>query len=317
MEDFRATQYDGVVRSTPSLTGVYAPTITAFNDDQSLNEMGTRAFVRFLVDSGVHGLAALGSAGEFFALSDEERMQALEWILDEVNGRVPVYAGTGHYSTRSTIKLSRHAQECGATGLMLIAPYLLRPPKEDILRHFRAVREAVPLPIMIYNVPILSGVEISPQEIALLAKEDVVHAVKWSHIEVSRIQDTRLLCGPDFPVLVGIDLIAMAGFAAGANGYIGGLPMIAPRLSREFFEHIYLRRDVTAAQAAWERLLPIVRFEYRALSTDTGQPHWLAVCREAALLRGIPIGPPRLPMRKLPVEFREELRGLLSELGEI
>jgi 4-hydroxy-tetrahydrodipicolinate synthase len=301
----------------PKPVGIYAPTITAFNADESLSEEGTRAFVRNLLDAGVHGLAPMGSAGEFFALTDEERMQAMEWILDEVNGQVPVYAGTGHYSTRTTIKLSQHALKNGANGILVMPPYLLRPPKQDLLDHFRRIREAVPLPIMIYDVPILCGVEITPQEILTLAKEDVVHSVKWSHVEVSRIHDTRFLCGPNFGVFVGIDLIAMEGLAAGADGYISGLPMIVPRLARRLFEIIHDQRDLTGGQLLWNRLLPLVRFEYRALTTDAGQPHWLAVCREAAALRGIPVGVSRLPLQPLSTELREELQKLLRQLGEI
>jgi 4-hydroxy-tetrahydrodipicolinate synthase len=301
----------------PKPVGVYAPTVTAFNADESLNEKGTRAFVRFLLDAGVHGLAPMGSAGEFFALTDEERIQAMEWILDEVNGQVPVYAGTGHYSTRTTIKLSQHALENGAKGILIMPPYLLRPPKQDLLDHFRRIREAVPLPIMIYDVPILCGVEITPQEILTLAKEDVIHSVKWSHVEVSRIHDTRLLCGPDFGVFVGIDLIAMEGLAAGADGYISGLPMIVPHLARRLFEIIHDQRDLAGGQSLWNSLLPLVRFEYRALTTDAGQPHWLAVCREAAALRGIPVGVSRLPLQPLSTELREELKKLLGQMGEI
>lgn len=302
---------------SPKPTGVYAPTVTAFNADESLNERGTRAFVRFLLDAGVHGVAPLGSAGEFFALSDEERMEAMEWILDEVGGKVPVYAGTGHYSTRATIRLSLHALRNGASGLMIMPPYLLRPPKQDVLNHFRKIREAVSLPIMLYNVPILSGVELSPQEIMMLAKEDVIHSVKWSHVEVSRIHDTRLLCGASFPVLVGIDLIALEGLAAGADGYIAGVPMMVPRLARQLFEACGPTGNLASARSLWSRLLPLVRFEYRALGTDAGQPHWLAVCREAAALRGIPVGAPRLPMQPLSTELREELRQVLSDLGEL
>ena len=297
--------------------GIYAPTITAFNADESLNEKGTRAFVRYLLDSGVHGLAPMGSAGEFFALSDEERMQAMEWILDEVNGKVPVYAGAGHYSTLTTIKLSRHALKNGANGVLIMPPYLLRPPKQDLLDHFRKIREAVPLPIMIYDVPILCGVEITPQEIHTLASEDVIHSVKWSHVEVSRIHDTRFLCGPNFGVFVGIDLIAMEGLAAGADGYISGLPMIVPRLARKLFEMIYTQKDLSSAQLLWNNLLPLVRFEYRALMSDAGQPHWLAVCREAATLRGIPIGVSRLPLRPLSTELSQALGKILHDLGEI
>jgi 4-hydroxy-tetrahydrodipicolinate synthase len=300
----------------PKPEGIYAPTITAFNADESLNEKGTRAFVRYLLDAGVHGLAPMGSAGEFFALTDEERMHSMEWILDEVNGQVPVYAGTGHYSTRTTIKLSQHALRNGASGILIIPPYLLRPPKQDVLDHFRRVREAVPLPIMVYDVPILAGVEVTPQEILALAKEDVIHSVKWSHLEVSRIHDTRLLCGPDFGVFVGIDLIAMEGLAVGGDGYISGLPMMIPRLARRLFETIHDQRDLAAGQSLWNRLLPLVQFEYRALTTDAGQPHWLAVCREAAALRGIPVGVSRLPLHPLSTELREELQKLLYQLDE-
>ncbi len=302
------------MRDMSGLSGVYAPTVTAFNADESLNEKGIRAFVRFLMNSGVHGLAPMGSAGEFMALTQGERMQAMEWILEEVNGKVPVYAGTGHYSTRATIELSKHAAQHGATGLLIMPPYLLRPPKRAILDHFRRIREAVPLPIMVYNVPILSGVELTPQDIKTLADEDVLQSVKWSHVEVSRIHDTKFLCGPDFPVFVGIDLMAFEALSVGACGYIGGLPMMVPALACRLFETLYVRQDVEAARALWYRLLPLVRFEYRALFTDAGEPHWLAVCREVAALRGIPVGPPRLPLQPLALELREELKALLEEI---
>jgi len=296
--------------------GVYAPTITAFNSDESLNEKAIRAYVRFLLDSGVHGLAPLGSAGEFIALTEKERMQVLEWILEEVNGQVPVYAGTSHYSTRITIELSLHAQKNGASGIMLMPPYLLRPPKEDLLNHFRVVREKTSLPVMVYNVPFLCGVELTPGEIKSLADEDVVHAVKWSHPEVARLHETKIISGDDFSVFVGTDLIGFEGLAAGADGYIGGLAMIVPDLLCELFDSIHLRRDLVDARARWSRLWPIVKFEYRALLSDVGQPHWLVVCREAAELQGIPVGPPRLPLRVLSADLRLELQGLLSNLGE-
>jgi len=248
-----------------------------------------------LLRSGVHGLAPLGSADECVALTENERMQAMEWILDEVKGQVPVYAGTGHYSTRATIELSKHAYQNGTAGLMIMPPYLLRPPKRDILDHFRRIRDAVPLPIMVYNVPILSGVELTPADIKLLSDEDVIHAVKWSHVEVSRIHDTKLLCAPGFAVFVGIDLIGLEGLAAGADGYIGGLTMIVPDLARQLFEMIS-QCDLAGARKLWNRLLPLVQFEYRSIFSPSGDPHWLAVCREAAALCGIAVGSPRAPL---------------------
>jgi len=187
---------------------------------------------------------------------------------------------------------------------MIMPPYLLRPPKRDILDHFRRIRDAVPLPIMVYNVPILSGVELTPADIKLLSDEDVIHAVKWSHVEVSRIHDTKLLCAPGFAVFVGIDLIGLESLAAGADGYIGGLTMIVPDLARQLFEMIS-QCDLAGARKLWNRLLPLVQFEYRSIFSPSGDPHWLAVCREAAALRGIAVGSPRAPLRPLSPEHRQ------------
>jgi 4-hydroxy-tetrahydrodipicolinate synthase len=210
-----------------------------------------------------------------------------------------VYAGTGDYSTSRTIELSLHAKAIGCDGLMLMPPYLLRVPKRDVLDHFRRVREKVDLPIMIYNVPSLTGVEITPGEIQALANEDVVHAVKWSHLEVSRIHDTRLACGPTFPIFAGIHVIAFEALAVGANSWISGVPMIVPALAVKLYRLLSCEKDLEAARELWYRLLPIVQIQYRAMGTDSGHPHWLAVCREAAALRGISVGVSRPPLMPL------------------
>ena len=215
-------------------------------------------------------------------------------------GRIPIYAGTSDYSTATTIELSLHAQSIGCDGLMLMAPYLLKPPKQDVLNHFRRIREKVGLPIMVYNVPVLTGIEITPEEIQMLAEEDVVHAVKWSHMEIARVQDTRLLCGTDFSIFAGIDITAFAALAIGADGWIGGLPMIVPALAVKMYRLLTVEKNLDEARALWLRLLPIIRLEYRAMGTNEGKPHWLAVCRESAALRGIPVGVSRAPLS--PVE---------------
>lgn len=313
LEDVMAT--DPV--KTPRLSGIYAPTVTAFNTDESLNLQGTRAFVRFLLEQGVDGLTPLGSAGEPVALSTVERMKALDAIVEETAGRVPIYAGTSDYSTVTTIELSLHARSMGCAGLMLMAPYLLKPPKRDVLNHFRRVREKVGLPIMVYNVPVLTGIEITPQEIRMLAAEDVVHAVKWSHMEIARVQDTRLLCGNDFSVFAGIDILAFSALALGADGWIGGIPMIAPSLAVRLHRLLTVEKNLDEARALWLRLLPIIHLEYRAMGTNDGSPHWLAVCRESAALRGIPVGVSRAPLTAVDNSVREELRVILAGLGQL
>ena len=299
------------------LRGIFAPTITAYHPDESLNLNGTRRFVRFLLDQGVHGLAPLGSAGEPVALTLSERKDLLEAIVTENNGQVPIFAGTGDYSTHSTIELSLHAKSLGCDGLMLMMPFVLRPPKADVLNHLRRVREKVGLPIMVYNVPLLTGVEITPQEISQLAEEDVVHSVKWSHLEVSRIHDTRLLCGPGFPIFAGIDVIAFEAMAVGADGWISGLPMMVPALAARLYQLLVSEKRLDAAQQLWYRLLPLIRLEYRSLDSDHGNPHWLAVCREAAAMRGIPVGISRAPLAPVEASVRQELSAILTNLEQL
>jgi 4-hydroxy-tetrahydrodipicolinate synthase len=299
------------------LSGIFAPTITGYHPDGSINVKVTRHFVRFLLDQGVDGLAPLGSAGEPVALTGEERKRLLEAIMEETAGKVPVFAGTGDYSTASTIELGLHARSLDCDGIMLMAPFLLRPPKKDVLEHFRRVREKVGVPIMVYNVPVLTGVEITPEEIKTLADEDVVHAVKWSHTEVSRIHDTRLLCGPDFPIFAGIDVVAFEAMAVGADGWISGLPMIVPAMAVKLHRLLVCEKNLDAARELWYRLLPLINLEYRALNNGDGDPHWLAVCRESASLRGIPVRASRPPLLPVRAEIREELRRMLTELGQL
>lgn len=305
------------VQKASQVSGIFAPTVTGYHSDESISLEGTRQFVRFLLDSGVDGLTPLGSAGEPVALTLDERKSLLEAIVTENAGQVPIYAGTGDYGTESTIELSLHAKSLGCDGLMLMSPFFLRPPKEDVLNHFRRVRERVGLPIMVYNVPILTGTEITPQEIKMLSDEDVVHSVKWSHLEVSRIHDTRLLCGPKFPIFAGIDVIAFEAMAVGADGWISGLPMMVPALARRLHRLLTVEKNLEDARALWYRVLPLINLEYRALGTADGNPHWLAVCREAAVLRGIPVGVSRRPLARVDPGIRAELKSLLEGLEQL
>lgn len=297
--------------------GVFSPTVTAFHEDGSLNERATRDYVRFQVEQGVHGLAPLGSAGEPFVLTDEERMQVMEWILDEADGKVPVLAATGHAGTAATVQISLHAKKKGASGLMLITPYVQRPPRDAVLDHFRAVQKAVKLPMMMYNVPIVTGVEVPPADLRILYDEGTLQSVKWSHMEISRIQETMWLCGPKFPVFAGIDYLLFGGLALGCCGMICGLPMLSPRLARKLFELVFEKQDLVQGRALWMKLQPWIQVEYSALFSPSRSPHWLSVCRAVAELRGIKVGPPRLPLQRLEKEHTARLKKVMKDLGEL
>jgi 4-hydroxy-tetrahydrodipicolinate synthase len=297
--------------------GIYAPTITAFNRDGSVNLKGNREFVRFLLDEGVHGLVPLGSSGEPIALTMKERKAVLEAIATEVAGKVPIYAGVVDYLTSDAIEFSRHAKAVGCAGLMLMTPYVLRPPKRDCFDHLRRVREAVGLPVMLYIVPVLTGTDFSAAEVQQLAEEDVIHSVKWSHSDYNRVPETRHLCGPSFPIFAGNDGIAFSALAAGADGWIGCLPIITPGLTVKLYEHFAIHKDLDAARELWYRLLPLVLMEFSTVYSSNNDPHWLTMSRDSAILRGLPVGQTRPPLTGLRPQDFEHLRKLLVDLGEI
>jgi 4-hydroxy-tetrahydrodipicolinate synthase len=297
--------------------GVYAPTITAFARDESLSLDGTRAFVRFLLAEGVHGLVPLGSSGEPLALTMTERKAVLDAVVEEAGGQVPIIAGIVEYSTKAAIEFGKYAKAAGCEGLMVMPPYGFRPPRRDVFDHFRSVLSAVGLPIMLYNVPGTSGIDLMPEEVQQLAQEGVIEAVKWSTAEVSRVRDTKLLCGQSFTVFVGNDLIAFEGLAVGADGWISCLPMIAPKCAVTLFRLLAIEQNLSAARDFFYHLAPLIRLEFRAASSADNNPHWLAVSRESALLRGIPVGQSRKPLSAVSPEHSEQLKALLIGLGEL
>ena len=297
--------------------GVYAPTITAFEKDEDVSLAGTRAFVRFLLAQGVDGLVPLGSSGEPLALTMDERKAVLDSVTAEAGGKVPIMAGIVEYSTKAAIEFGLHAKLAGCKGLMLMPPYVFRPPKRDVFDHLRRVRDAVGLPVMLYNVPGASGIDLMPEEVQQLAEEGVVQSVKWSTAEVARIRDTKFLCGPSFPVFVGNDLIAFEGLAVGADGWISCLPMIVPGRAVKLYKLLAVEKNLSAARELFYPLVPLIRLEFQAISLPNNDPHWLAVTRESALLRGIPVGQSRKPLSAVSRQHAEQLKDLLVGLGEI
>jgi 4-hydroxy-tetrahydrodipicolinate synthase len=297
--------------------GVYAPTITAFEKNENVSLAGTRAFVKFLLGQGIEGLVPLGSSGEPLALTMDERKAVLDAVMAEAGSKVPIIAGIVEYSTRSAVEFGRYAKSAGCKGLMVMPPYGFRPPKRDVFDHLRRVQEAVGLPVMLYNVPGTSGIDLMPEEIQQLAEEGVVQSVKWSTAEVSRIRDTKFLCGPSFPVFVGNDLIAFEGLAVGADGWISCLPMIVPSRAVKLYRLLAVEKNLSAAREFFYPLVPLIRLEFQAVSLPNNDPHWLAVTRESALLRGIPVGESRKPLSAVSREHAEQLRELLVALGEI
>ncbi len=292
--------------------GLVTPAVTIFQDDESLDEQRTCDHIRFLVDSGVNAIAAGGSSAEFIALKFEDRKRLLAAILEEVGGRVPVYTGTGHYSTRLTIELSKFAQKAGASALLVILPYYLTPPRRFVFDHYRALREAVDLPLILYNGLDFVGYHLPPTEVAQLVEEGVVQGIKENHTDVSTIRMLKDLCGDRLSVYSGPDSTGLEAFCAWADGWFGGvLQNLVPGICAEFYALI-AQGFLAEARELWGKLFPLVRLT--CTKQGDGYPHFIQIIKAGLNLLGRHGGKPVRPLLPLGDAEAKRLAAILGGL---
>jgi dihydrodipicolinate synthase/N-acetylneuraminate lyase len=238
----------------PLPAGIVASSVTPFTSDGEIDLQLLKPHIDWLIAEGANGLSPLGSSGEFCALEIEERKRVLDKVIELNDGRVALWAGTHHYSTRSTIELSKHAAAAGADALLIVPPYYMAPTPEQTMDHFRHIASAVDLPIIFYhNIP-LTCIDLKTDQLLALYREGVIAAVKMSNPEPDRI--CRLLQESDgeLSVYCGIDTVAFEGLCHGAHGWISGIPSIVPRAARALYEAIAVRGDLGAAREQWRLL---------------------------------------------------------------
>lgn len=206
--------------------GIVASSITPFDGDGCVALGRVHLHIDWLIRQGVDGVSPLGSSGEFTALEIADRRRVLEAAIQAGNGRVPVLAGTHHYTTAGTVKLSVHAERAGADALLIVPPYYMVPTRTQVMDHYRAIAAAVSIPIVLYHSVINVGMELRTEDILKLHEEGVLAGVKFSHSAAGTIFDL-VEGGPDLTVYVGVDTVA---FEASATGRTDGSP--ASRASR-------------------------------------------------------------------------------------
>jgi 4-hydroxy-tetrahydrodipicolinate synthase len=196
---------------------------------------------------------------------------------------------------------------------MIVPPYYLLPPKRLVLEHFRAVKDAVDMPIILYNNPWFAGLELTSWEVAQLAEEGVIAGVKVAHGDAGRVHDLKYLCGDKLAVMYGHDVNALEGLLAGADGWISGLPNLIPGLARQLYEHAVVEKNLQKAQDLWMKLLPLFHFD--VVIKHNEEPHWLPGIKDGLNLLGQRVGKPRRPLTPLQPEEYERLRTILANLG--
>ncbi len=290
------------------LRGIIPPVVTPFTSTHDLDLPQLRQHIDWQVSQGVHGIFVLGTTGEFYALDETEKQTIVATAAAHLNGKLPLFVGTGAETTREVIRLTRMAEREGANGVSVITPYFLKPTQAELVDHFRHVAESTSLPVVLYNNPATcGGLAIEPDTVARLAEVLNIIGIKDSSGDLQNtIEILRRTSRETFSVLNGRDTLILAALQAGVQGAIPASCNIAPQLCVGIFES-FVNNNLAAAQDYQSRLHPI----RIAMSLGTGN----GAVKEALALLGRSCGPNRAPIGVLSEEKKGRLRAILQQAG--
>ncbi len=242
-------------------TGVGTALVTPFTKTGGIDEPAIRRLGRRQIDAGIHFLVPCGTTGENPTLTLAERVRIVEILVDEAGGRIPVLAGAGGYDTREIIHLADEMRRAGATGLLSVTPYYNKPTQEGLYQHFRAIAESTPLPIVVYNVPGRTGVNLEPATLARLAGIPSVVGVKEASGNITQMCEICNALPADFLVLSGDDAITLPLMAIGGRGIISVASNEIPAEMVQMVEAAE-RGDFAAARVVHKRILPLMQVNF-------------------------------------------------------
>jgi len=285
----------------------FLPTPTA-NDGEAIDEKRLREEIDFQIENGVDGICVFGSTGGNGSFTDDEMKKTTALAVKHAAGRISVIAGTGARTTSACISLSRHAQDSGCDGIMVLPVSYWPLTPDEVRDHYERVSRAVKLPICVYNNPWTTGVDMKPDFLAQLSKLDNVSCIKESTGDLSRISAIRAILGDSVTLIAGWESTSLQAFSAGATGWAPVCTNFAPKLATSFFRTATRERNAIAAQQFWDRLFPLCEF--------TCAKSHIRVAHSGLDIAGRPVGPPRRPMRLLGSEDRARLSEILAALAE-
>jgi 4-hydroxy-tetrahydrodipicolinate synthase len=238
-----------------SFRGSFTALVTPFKNG-SLDEKAFRDLVDWQIAEGTNGLVPVGTTGESPTLSHDEHKRVVDWCVAQVKGRVPIIAGAGSNSTREAIDLAQHAQKAGANAVLIVTPYYNKPTQEGLYQHYKAINDAIGIPIIIYNIPGRSVVDMSVDTMKRLFELPNIAGVKDSTANVVRVSQQRAELGEGFNQLSGEDAMALGFNAHGGHGCISVTSNVAPRLCAEF-QGACRKGDYAAALKLQDKLMPL------------------------------------------------------------
>lgn len=279
--------------------------VTPFSEQGGIDFSALRTLVSLHLDQGTSGLVIAGTTGESVSLSESEFARVLDCVIEQVSGRIPVLAGTGSASTRRSMEQTRLAANHGADAALVVTPYYNRPVQRGLEAHFRAVADISDIPIVLYNVPSRTSVDILPETVARLCKHENIVGIKEAVGDHRRVVELRSVCGDSFAILSGDDPSCLNAMKHGANGVISVAANVVPAAMAELY-NAACRGEWSLADSLESRLKNL--FEILMIETNPIPVKW-------ALFEMSLIGPHiRLPMTQLGDEFRNPVRQCLREM---
>jgi 4-hydroxy-tetrahydrodipicolinate synthase len=237
-------------------SGAIVAIVTPFKNGK-VDEETLRRLIEFQIANGTDGIVPCGTTGESSTLSHEEHDRVIEITIDAVEKRVPVIAGTGSNSTDEALRLTKHAHEAGADGALMVCPYYNRPTQEGLYQHFKIIAESVPIPIVPYNIPGRTGVNLMPETVARLSKISNIVGIKEASGSLKQMQDVISLCDKDFDVLSGDDFFTLPLLLLGGKGVISVISNVAPADMASMVD-AFAGGDIRRARQLHNKMVPLV-----------------------------------------------------------
>ena len=293
---------EGKQKFTPR--GIIPAVVTPLTSAGKFSEPAMRKLINYLIDGGVHGLFITGTTGEFYGLTPEEKRAIYQVTLDETRGRVPIYAGTNGITTRESVMLTQLAEECGLDAVSILTPMFITPTQEQLITHYKTIAANTSLPVLLYNNPPKTGVNLTAPTVAKLAEVPNIVSIKDSSGDLTLTAEyIRLTRGIDnFNVLMGRDTLIYGALCYGAAGSIASCANVAPRLCADIYDK-YMAGDLPGSLEAQFKLAPL-----RIAFTLGTFP---AVIKESLALLGLDVGPCMDPVGPMNDEEREKVRQVL------
>lgn len=283
--------------------GIITPILTPLTDDEKFNEKEYRSQINRLIKAGVSGIFPLGTNGEFYAFSKEEKIEIMKVAVDEVKARVPVYAGTGCTTTKETIELSKIAKDLGVDVVSIISPYFVGISQDDLYRHYSAIAESLDLPILLYNIPARTGNNIDYKTVEKLAKYENIIGIKDSSGNFDNTLKYIENTNERLAVLAGSDSLILWTLMAGGAGAISGCSNVFPELMVSIYK-LWSEGKIAEANEAQQKIRP-----FRNVM-QMGNPN--SVVKRAVNLLGYPVGPAREPSNCIDPKIDQALKAVFE-----